>query len=140
MILQRLNANGLIQFRSYLGCLRESPTTPPPTELLADPRFTERLSRQLSVERRDFVNKYDAGVYLNQLLAPLSSDQVRVDGGLWSWLAIFFFDQLCPAKTGGSRKPLAENSRYLARVGEHRAVEGDPRGGHCVDLSPASRR
>ncbi|MEZ5395595.1 MAG: hypothetical protein R2724_22660 [Bryobacterales bacterium] len=71
------------------------------------------------VEPRSFVTKYDAGLHLHQLLG-LSSDQLRSDGGLWSWLSVRFFDQVCPPDAKGRRKPLHDNARYLARVGEHR--------------------
>jgi hypothetical protein len=43
-----------------------------------------------------------------------SLDQVRIsnDRGLWTWLALYFFDQLCPPSDGGKRK-LDKHYRYI---------------------------
>lgn len=119
MIVHRLNDSGIDQFRVYLGRLREAPSTPPPTELTNDPRFTEPLRPRLPIERLQFASKFEAGSYLCGLFADFPSDRLRSDGGLWSWLAIWFFDQLCPLDSKGARRP-KDNVKYIARTGDHR--------------------
>ena len=44
---------------------------------------------------------------------------MRQDVGLWSWLAVWFFDQLCPPDGRGRRRPL-DNPKYVAQLGDHR--------------------
>ena len=119
MIVHRLNDSGVDQFQAYLGRLRQEPSTPLPAELIDDPRFAQPLRPQLPIEQPLFSNKFDAASYLNRLLADLPSDTLRSDGGLWTWLGAWFFDQICPPDKTGRRKP-KDNVKYIARAGDHR--------------------
>jgi len=118
MIVRRLNQDGCDQFRAYLKRLREAPSTPPPPELVDDPRFTRILSPPIPIEQPRLETKYHAGCYLCGLLSRLPHPLVRSDGGLWSWLSVWFFDQLCPPDGNGRRKA-KDNVKYIARVGDH---------------------
>lgn len=119
MNLRRFNEQGVQQFADYLARLRVDPKAPPPPELIDDPRFTGLVEPIVNVERPTLATKFDAGAYLETSLCTIRPSTLRSDVLLWSWLAFWFFDQLCPADGHGSRKP-KENGKYIARAGDHR--------------------
>jgi hypothetical protein len=119
MNLCRLNSQGTEQFVAYLGALRLNPAAPVPPELIDDPRFTEPLEPGVAIDRPAFESKYDAGLYLEAVLASLPSSRLRADVDLWAWLAIWFFDSLCPPDRYGRRAP-KENAKYIPRPGDNR--------------------
>jgi hypothetical protein len=119
MNLRRLNNQGVQQFSDYLSRLRVDPKTPIPPELIDDPRFSEFFDPIVAIERRQFATKFEAGQYLRQMLVTIPTSRLRCDVLLWCWLAVWFFDQLCPRNQSGARKPL-ENGKYIARAGDHR--------------------
>jgi hypothetical protein len=40
-------------------------------------------------------------------------NNVDQDVGLWAWLTLFHFDQVCPKKQANTRKPFKEEYRYI---------------------------
>jgi hypothetical protein len=119
MNLRRFNQQGVDQFAAYLAVLRQDRATPPPPELIDDPRFTELVDPAIEIDNRELASKYIAGEYLHNTLAPIPVSRLRSDVELWSWLALWFFDQLCPPDGHGRRKPL-ENNKYISFAGDHR--------------------
>ena len=117
MNLRRLRDPGVLQFSDYLAALREDSSRPVPQELLDDPRFTELAEPTIEVERQSFATKLEAGEYLHKCLR-LPASELRSDVGLWAWLAVFFFDQLCPPDGHGRRHK--ENAKYISIKGDHR--------------------
>ncbi len=100
MIVRRFNESGIQSFREYLDAARLDPELPPPQGLLQDEKLTENVGGMMRVDRRSFTNRRDAAVYLNDRLSPLDDEEVRNDAGLWTWLALFFFDEICPPVDG----------------------------------------
>ncbi len=108
--LRRLNPRGIEAFREYLQQIREG------AEFLANPAilyvddYSVRLPRAVEVLPKKFARKFDAAEYLAGVLAdvPVSAD----DTGLWSWLALFYFDQLSPVGGEGKRRP-REDYHYI---------------------------
>lgn len=100
MILRRFNAEGVKKFQEYLASARQDAQLSPPRELLQDESLTENVGGMIKVERRSYSKRRDAAVYLVDLLAPLDDEEVRNDAGLWTWLALFFFDEVCPPRDG----------------------------------------
>jgi hypothetical protein len=50
------------------------------------------------VERQLFGSRWSAGEYLVAQLATLPVEEVEGNRGLWSWLSLFYLDQVCPAR------------------------------------------
>src|SRR5262245_55333884 len=71
MNLRRFNAAGTEQFRAYLHTLREYRSTPLPSELIADVRFSEAVDPAIAIASRSFVDKFEAGDYLYKTLLPI---------------------------------------------------------------------
>ncbi len=96
MIVKQFNSAGISEFRNYLAKCRQNPELPLPLELLEDHRYTSGLTAVLEATPEKFVTKADAAIYLTQLLDPLPEADVAENAGLWTWLTLFFFDQVCP--------------------------------------------
>jgi hypothetical protein len=108
--LRALNEKGIAQFREFLQQIRDG------AEFLGSPAvlfvddYSPRLARAVEIEPRTFASKFEAAEYLSGVLAdvPAPSD----DAGLWSWLALFYFDQLSPVDAAGKRRP-REDYHYI---------------------------
>lgn len=110
--LRRFNEAGIAAFRNYLKGLRESPTLRPPFELLDDDSLTTTLPMVTGLSHPGFSAKRDAAEYLRELLKPLAGQDVFRDVGMWTWLTLWFFDDVCPA-SAGARKPKDADVYYI---------------------------
>ncbi len=109
MILREFTPAGIEAFRNFLSTAREEPATALPTELLEDERLTTVIAPKIELEPRQFVTKGDAAIYLTEKLALLSPDAIANSAGLWTWMTLYFFDQVCPATDG---RRLVRNSYH----------------------------
>lgn len=100
-----LSNPGIERSRAYLAELRAGAAAPPPEALLTDPRYSTELSAEVRVERKLFASRWGAGEYLWNRLQPLPQEEIEANRGLWAWLSLYYFDQVCPQKPDGSRKP-----------------------------------
>lgn len=110
MNLHRFNADGISMFSNYRSKLTLDASLPPPREILTDPALTEEVSGGIEVLTRSFATRLEAGVYLNELidLAGSAIKRPERDKGLWAWLTLFYFNEVCPADENGDRKPMSE--------------------------------
>jgi len=104
-VLRALNDAGIERFRAYLAALRGGAAGEPPRDLLADPHCTEELAVDVLLEEVRFTARWIAAQYLFEKLSALPPESVEGNRGLWSWLALHYFDQLSPRRPDGSRKP-----------------------------------
>ncbi len=105
MKLGRLNPAGLDQFREYLNALSTGVVREPPLHLLECPDFSESVTPAVEVERRVFGSRYSAAEYLNRLFREAGLKGIEKDVGLWAWLSLFYFDELCPSDSERCRRP-----------------------------------
>jgi hypothetical protein len=101
--LRTLNIDGIARFERYLTQLPSEPRQPVPTELLISPAYTSVVDPVVSIEPRSFRDRYEFGVYLADRLTSLDRRAISRNSGLWTWLALYYFDQLCPADPSGAR-------------------------------------
>src|ERR1043165_5170393 len=107
-VLKRLNEEGIQKFHAYLSAGAQAD---PPRALLDDSAASELLTPRMEIELRTFANRLDAGRYLVELLTRTDRTQGDQDAGLWSWLSLFDFDQVCPLQRG-KRHP-GEIARHI---------------------------
>ncbi len=108
--LRSLNARGIEEFRAFLQQIRDGREFHAnPAILYADDTST-RLSRTIAIESRAFASKFAAAEYLGSVLADAAASPDDI--GLWSWLALFYFDQLSPVDAEGRRRP-REDYHYI---------------------------
>ena len=104
--LRRLTAEGIAEAQAFLLALREEPDgeREPPRELLFGTRYSRpfEAGAGITVERRAFRTRREAGAYLSSLLAPVRH-RITDDAGVWSWLGMFYFPEIAGALEGRSR-------------------------------------
>jgi hypothetical protein len=113
-VVRRLTTTGIEQFRDYLKELHARSTSGPPRSLLTDPETSEPFSPERFVEQHAFDTRLEAGRYLSQVFDAVSA--LEEDIGLWSWLSLYFFDQVCPAGPDGTRSP-GRDYRHILEPG-----------------------
>lgn len=119
MELRRLNESGLAEFREQLLTMKSDPKREPPWHLLDDTRFTAPSAVVTDVERKVFTTRMEAAVAMNGLLGDRPPPGTDRDTGLWSWLALFHFDSICPPGEEGRRKVGAAH-RYILEGANHK--------------------
>lgn len=105
MIVRFLNENGIIKFLEYLQSLREGNVSSPPDEVLTDPETSGDFPQSAHVEKINFKSRLEASLYFNQALEPISALLPKRHRGAWSWLSLFYFNQVCPLQADGKRVP-----------------------------------
>ncbi len=111
MSLRRLNVEGVRRFGEYLETLKTTPAEPPPVALLTDPATSEEASA-VAIAPQTFGSRLAAGRYLHGLLENAGRANLARDKGLWAWLSLFFFDEVCPPDGRRHRKP-GERARHI---------------------------
>ncbi|MEW6587442.1 MAG: hypothetical protein AB1442_17770 [Nitrospirota bacterium] len=119
MLLRRLNETGISQFLEYLASLRDEPDAMPPYSLLDDPQYSEELEYHVEVQQRSFSSRFDAAEYFHGLFSDSGIKEIERDKGIWTWLSLFFFEEVCPPDETGKRKPL-EIVRYIPEITDWR--------------------
>lgn len=113
---RRLTQRGEERFLAYLARLREGEVAEPPRHLLSDPASAAEVPVDLAVEVPRFRSRLEVGKYLWNQLKPLGSEVLDRDRGLWAWLSLFYFDQVCPPGPGGARRP-GQDYRHVPDFG-----------------------
>ena len=109
--LGRLNASGLEAFTKYLADVRSGTSDTAPLKLLVDDRTSDELPWTIRLAAQDFSTRYELGKYLVKKLSQCDQRKISHDLGLWSWLGLFYFDQLCPVIS--NKRSLRENYTYI---------------------------
>jgi len=104
-IARSLNRLGLERVRAYLAQLRAGAPRAAPVELLEDAAATNELPVEIVIEPQVFPDRFALGGYLAERLEDVGLDVTDRDAGLWAWLSLAFFDQVCPPNAAGSRQP-----------------------------------
>ena len=112
--LRTLNARGIEEFRGFLQQIRQGAEFRANPAILYIDDYSSRPAQTIDIEQRTFGSKFEAAAYLERVLveAPASMEDV----GLWSWLALFYFDQLSPVDGEGKRRP-REDYHYIPSHG-----------------------
>lgn len=100
MILRQFNIEGIKTFKSFLAECRQNPQLLVPYGLLEDASLTTMVFPSIQVAPQHFVLRQDAAEYLTTILADLPGEDVAKNPGLWTWLSLFYFDEVCPTKKG----------------------------------------
>jgi hypothetical protein len=125
MRLHRFNDEGVARFARYLVDLAADPALAIPIDLLTDPACTAEVPPGPEIEDRPFATRMDAARYLDSVLSAVTGRDVQRDAGLWAWLTLFYFDQLCPPDRHNRREPgrlakwipeLAASRRYYRHM------------------------
>jgi len=116
---RRLNAEGINRFAAYLAELRKDRTLAPDRSLLVDESTSEFMAGGIEVDQSGFITKKQAAEYLHPRLKLLDHPDLFRDGGLWTWLALYYFDDVCPMGEDGKRKAVAD-PHYILDAQNHK--------------------
>jgi hypothetical protein len=122
MRVRRLNEKGLHEFSLFIENLRTGVQQDIPLHLLASQAHSEEIPGQVEIEDKIFISRYEMGAYLVERFGKTNLQPYLGDAGFWSWLALLWFDQLCPKNKEGIRNParfynyiLSNNRNYRLR-------------------------
>ena len=102
--LRCLNRSGIEEFRHYLYANYGVTKAPAPDHLLDDARFSAPSAfTDIDVEHREFDTRFDFARYIDQCTRTSGLESLLDEPGLWEWLTVFYFDQVCPVGRKGSR-------------------------------------
>lgn len=112
------NAAGLEAFRQFLSSARDGRFTASPLDLLESSSLTEVRYPGVHVDHRKFKKRREAADYFHSIFCDVPPELLRRDAGLWSWLSLFYFDQVCPL--GGGRRTVRNDYTYIYMPEESR--------------------
>jgi len=115
MKVRRLNDKGIRKFSDYLSNLRMGGIDQVPHNILTSPEFSEEIHWDVEIKRLPFKTRYKLGKYLSHKLSVCDEKLIRNDIGLWTWLALFYFDDLCPKDKDGKRQVRADENYILSK-------------------------
>lgn len=118
MLLRKLNEQGVKAFEMFIYSQKSGSDDAIPFNLLSDDTFSEQTELSIDIEEnRRFDSRFQMGVYLVELFSDVEKTSIIGDHGLWTWLALVWFEQLCPL-TGGKMSPYAvENYSFSNSFG-----------------------
>jgi len=118
-MLRRLNEGGIQRFEEFLDSLTTDTPQAVPVDILTEIATSEPVQPEVEIEDRAFATRFEAARYLNGQLGSAGITNIERDKGLWAWLALYYFGQLCPPDTDGNRKP-GERARWIPATGDFR--------------------
>jgi hypothetical protein len=127
-LVYKLNPQGIEYFKKYLDTLKEKPGATPPLEILTDPNYSEAFQDRVKIENLEFENRIHMIEYLSKTLDSLNTSVGLENNGLWSWLSLYYFDQVCPINLEGNRIP-GMSYRHILEKGyryQHRHLLAGP--------------
>ncbi|MBN1626670.1 MAG: hypothetical protein JW944_09115, partial [Deltaproteobacteria bacterium] len=116
VFVRSLNEKGIQGFRDYLREIRDGAMPQPPAELLSNSVYSSGMDGDIEVDDIIFKDKHEMSRYFNGRFYMLSHSEIDKNVGLWSWLALYYFDQLCPPNNAGKRSP-GQDYRYILETG-----------------------
>jgi hypothetical protein len=117
---RRLTDEGIRQFADYVDKQRAGDQPELPVHLLNDPDTSAEVSPTISLGDEDFATRFDLGAYLVDVIGDENIQHLAGDAGFWSWLALYWFEQLCPEDADGNLKPAMVYNYVLSSNYKHR--------------------
>jgi len=132
MTLRKLNESGVDRFLDFCNRKRnEDHSLKPPFNLIQESETSEDSGLNIEIDtEKKFLNRIELGKYLWEKFKGVWNDSLLQDSGLWSGLALIYFDQFCPS----SGKP-NRSEHYILTAGKWRGSGHNLHYRHCV-LAP----
>jgi hypothetical protein len=115
---REFNEAGIEKFRNYLISLRETGVSEILlTELLSDETYTNIFLNKIEIEPQNFPTKFAFAEYMHEKVSGISPDKKYRNVGMWTWLAAYYFENVCPSDKNGIKK-VGADSRYILNGNE----------------------
>lgn len=109
-----LNRKGEEAFTDYLNQVEAGSQAPPPIQELGKPSYSEEFPTTIEVPNNPpAATRLELGKYLLSLFESngVQRDQIVNVPGMWSWLALLWFNSLCP--TANDVRKVRDISKYV---------------------------
>lgn len=113
MELRVLNDKGIGAFAGWIADLRVNPTLEPPVSLLTADDSSQPMDGQVEVAQVAFPSKLEAVRYLDERLGGVPPELIARGRGLWSWLTLFYIDQVLPARRSDGGRAPKQMAKYI---------------------------
>lgn len=110
--IRRFNEIGIERFRGLLHQIDSNEIEDIPQLFLTDVYSCEIIRTDVSLDQKIFDSKEEMIKYLFNKISPFLTTTLLYDKGMWTWLAAYYFDSLCPKSKGGKRI-IREESKYI---------------------------
>lgn len=121
LTLRRLTSKGLEALNTWLDQVVADGMGSVPEILLSGSAETERHPAERDIdETMQFRTRLEWGEYADSVLRDLPTRMLASDKGLWSWLTLLYFDQICPPAADGRRRVL-DRRRYIPTITDFRS-------------------
>src|ERR1700722_13346175 len=110
--LRKLTGAGITEMKTYLSIVQENPDVKLPEGFLTGVASSEGLPVKIEVAPQVLGSRMEAGKFLHGLFSVPEASGLDRDPAVWAWLSCFFFDQLCPKRSDGTRRP-GEEARWV---------------------------
>ena len=105
MNVKKFNKKGNEQYKILLqSCLNKNVVTSKDYEsfeiLLKNKNYTEEIACAKKIENRNFLNRFELGKYLNEILSECKISDVINNEQLWNWIACYFIKKTLSSKGG----------------------------------------
>ncbi len=116
--IKALTNKGIRQFSKYWSELRSNPDMDWPELNSFDSSLPSRLKLGgKTVQKQHFKTKMDFVKYIEPIINEIPN--VAEEKGLWNWLTLFYFDQICPDKKPQSEFYIVLNSDDWRMASKH---------------------
>lgn len=105
MIVRRLSDAGIARFSQFLDSLSSEHALPYPEDLLESEEDAIVLGVRVEVENVAFENRFAAAKYLQERFGDPRLQGIENDPGIWAWLSLLYFEQLCRTDEDGNYRP-----------------------------------
>ena len=109
-----LTPEGVSVAKDWFAALRDGLYIPFPDAILTSSIYAQPVEPEIYVDQRSFKSRREAGVYFIRTLAPLGPLRTTNNPYLWSWLGMFYFNQIVRKDSDG--KPSLGRSPDIAYV------------------------
>ncbi len=104
-----LNPSGILKFEEYL---ESGETGRVPYDLLNNHDYTEDVHGAGDVFNDSVRSKFELAQHVGAAL-PGPFSEYNHQRGIWAWLALFFFDEICPSDPETGLRTIGETYRYI---------------------------
>lgn len=113
--IRAFNNAGIDRFHSFLNDAKGGDVSPFPEDILTSGYITNIVLPNVVIESKIFLTKAEMTTYIYNKISANGNIPFH-HRGLWSWLAAFYFDSICPVKNG--KRKIQEEAKYILNV-EH---------------------
>jgi len=113
MKVRRLNSTGINRMIDFLDSLKSDNPQKYPEEILTSKETSEETEVEVEIDEKIvFENRFEIGKYFFEKLGEAGFSNIEADKGLWAWLSLVYFEQLCPKNKSGKHEP-REQARWI---------------------------